>query len=82
MFNFMEIIHLIWKTKFSKVQIIKYCKSHTVKVSFLARDRERTVPMYIPDIYQNEKLNQKKHGHAPRTKLSLYKTRYSWNILM
>ncbi len=36
----------------------------TVKVSFLARDRERTVPMYIPDIYQNdldEKLDQKKH---------------------
>jgi len=41
----------------------------------------RTVPMFIPDIYQNgrnEKLNQKKfsydhaHGHAPRTKLSLY----------
>jgi len=35
----------------------------TVKVSFLARDRERTVPMYIPGIYQNdrdEKLNQKK----------------------
>ncbi len=34
-----------------------------MKVSFLARDRERTVPMYIPDIYQNdrdEKLNQKK----------------------
>jgi hypothetical protein len=39
-----------------------------VKVSFLARDRERivpyrTVPMYIPDMYQNdrdEKLNQKK----------------------
>jgi hypothetical protein len=34
-----------------------------VKVSFLARDRERTVPMYIPDTYQNyrdEKLNQKK----------------------
>ncbi len=60
----MEIIHLIlWKTKFSKVQIIKYCKSHTVKVSFLARDRERTVSMYIPDIYQNdrdEKLNRKK----------------------
>jgi hypothetical protein len=28
----------------------------------MARDRERTVPMYIPDIYQNdrdEKLNQK-----------------------
>ena len=41
------------------------------------RDRERTVP-YIPGIYQNdrnEKLSQKKihaHGHAPRTKLSLY----------
>jgi len=35
----------------------------TVKVSFLARDRERTVFMFIPDIYQNdrdEKLNQKK----------------------
>ncbi len=33
-----------------------------MKVSFLARDRERTVPMYIPAIYQNdrdEKLNQK-----------------------
>jgi hypothetical protein len=49
-----------------------------VKVSFLPRDRERTVPMYIPKIYQNdrdEKLNQIKihaHGHAPRTKLSLY----------
>jgi len=36
---------------------------YTVKVSFLARERERTVPMYIPDIYQNdcdEELNQKK----------------------
>ncbi len=35
---------------------------YTVKVSFLARERERTVPMYIPDIYQNdcdEELNQK-----------------------
>jgi hypothetical protein len=32
----------------------------TVKVSFLARDRERTVSMYFPDIYQNEKLNRKK----------------------
>jgi hypothetical protein len=46
----------------------------TVKVSFLARDRERTVPMYIPDIYQNDrdkKLNQNAHDHAPKTKLSL-----------
>jgi len=37
--------------------------SHTVKVSFLARDRDRAVPMYNPEIYQNdrdEKLNQKK----------------------
>jgi len=36
---------------------------YTVKLPFLARDRERTVPMYVPDIYQNdrdEKLNQKK----------------------
>jgi len=36
---------------------------HTVKVSSLARDRERTVHMFFPDIYQNdrdEKLNQKK----------------------
>ena len=34
-----------------------------MKVSFLARDRERTVPMYIPDIFQNdrdEKLNREK----------------------
>jgi len=33
-----------------------------VKVSFLARDRERTVPMCIADILQNdrdEKLNQR-----------------------
>ncbi len=54
----------------------------TVKVSFLARDRERTVLMYIPYIYQNdrdEKLNQKKFTLTimltvtrQRTKLSLY----------
>ncbi len=48
----------------------------TVKVSFLPRDREHTVPMYITDLCQNdrnEKLYKKKNsrmpGHAPRTKL-------------
>jgi len=52
-----------------------------MKVSSLARDRERTIPMYIPDIYQNDrdkKLKQKKihaHDHVPRTKLSLYTNR-------
>jgi hypothetical protein len=33
---------------------------YTVKVSFLARDRERTVPMYIPGIYQNDRDEIKK----------------------
>jgi hypothetical protein len=51
-----------------------------VKVSFLARDRDRTVPMYITDKRQNdrnEKLHKKKFiklrvpGHAQKTKLSL-----------
>jgi len=51
---------------------------HTVNVSFLARDRERTVLMYITDISQNDrneklyKKNSRMPGHAPRTKLSLY----------
>ncbi len=42
---------------------VKIALNDTVKVLFLARDRERTVLMYIPDIYQNDrdvKLNQKK----------------------
>jgi len=33
----------------------------------LARDRERTVPMYITDVFQNdpnEKLSKKKFTHA------------------
>jgi hypothetical protein len=50
----------------------------TLKVSFLGRDYERTVPMHITDTCQNdrnEKLYKKKNSrvpdHAPRTKLSL-----------
>jgi hypothetical protein len=42
-------------------------KLNTVKVSFLARDRERTVPMYITDICQNdhnEKSYKKKFTRA------------------
>jgi len=50
---------------------------HTVNVSFLARDRERTVPMYItyPKMIVMKsctKKNSRMPGHAPRTKLSLY----------
>jgi len=42
-------------------------KTNTVKVWFLARDRERTAPMYITDICQNdrnEKLYKKKFTRA------------------
>jgi hypothetical protein len=52
-------------------------KLNTVEVSFLARDRERTVPMNITDICQNDhneklyKKNSRVPSHAPRTKLSL-----------
>ncbi len=48
-----------------------------MKVSFLARDRERTIPN-IPNIYQNdrdEKLNQKKlsHSNASNTSCKIIK---------
>jgi hypothetical protein len=43
---------------------------YTVKVSFLARDRERTVPMYIPGIYQNDRDEIKKEQNFHCSKMS------------
>ena len=42
---------------FKKLYINNFC--NTVKVSFLARDRECTVPMFITDICQNDRKSKK-----------------------